>query len=264
MSPPRERGFALLIVLWSMVLLALILTSLLANGRSAVALAANIRNAAMARARADGAINEALFHSLANGPVHWAPDGQWHELPDGLRVRVQTLGGLINPNEASTNLLAGFIQACGASEAKAQKLSAAIIDWRSPPLTQQAEAARQQVYRQAGLRFAPPGAPFSNLAELRDVLGMTPSLLKTMLPYMSLYQTDDPDPALASPLVRRALQLAHDPGSIHKGFTGNFPVVEIEAQAHGPGRAYVVRRGVFSLASPEEPHPYTVLQLTGG
>lgn len=264
MSPARERGFALLIVLWSMVLLALLMTSLLANGRTAMNLAGNVRDAAAARARADGAINEALFHALSSGAQHWAPDGSWHVLPGAVKVRVIALGGLINPNLASTNLLDGFLQACGADEAQAKKLAAAIIDWRSPPLTQAAEDAREEKYRRAGLHFAPPGALFSDLAELGDVIGMDPALLKKMLPYMSLYQTDDPDPALAGPLVRRALQLGNDPGALHDGYQGSFPTVEIEAEADGPGRARATRHGVFSLAGPDSPAPYGVMLLTGG
>ncbi len=121
MKPNRERGFALLIVLWSMALLALMITTVLANGRTAITLAGNVRDAAAADARADGAINEALFHALANGAEHWAPDGSWHDLPEGVRVRVTTLGGLINPNLAPTNLLAGLLQACGADEAQAKR-----------------------------------------------------------------------------------------------------------------------------------------------
>jgi general secretion pathway protein K len=263
-KPSRERGFALLIVLWSMVLLALMITTLLANGRTAITLAGNVRDAASAGARADGAINEALFHALATGAQHWAPDGSWHDLPEGVRVRVTTLGGLINPNLASTNLLAGVLQACGADEAQAKRLAAAIIDWRSPPLSEAAETARAQTYRRARLKFSPPGTAFSDLAELKDVLGITPALLQAMLPYMSLYQTDDPDPALSSPLVRRALELANDPGALHDGYQGSFPTVEIEAEAAGPGRAMVHRHGVFSLAGTDSPHPYSVMQLGGG
>ncbi|OYV37941.1 MAG: hypothetical protein B7Z80_11420 [Rhodospirillales bacterium 20-64-7] len=264
MKPGRERGFALLVVLWSVVLLALMISTLLANGRSAATLAGNLRDAAMARARADGAIDEALFHVLADGAQHWAPDGAWHDLPGGVRVRVVALGGLVNPNTAPTNLLDGLLQACGADPAQAARLAAAIIDWRSPPLTQAAETAREQAYRRAGLGFSPPGKPFADVAELGDVLGMPKPLLAAMLPYLSLYQTDDPDPALASPLVRRALQLGHDPGAVHDGFAGSFPTVEIDAQAAGPGRVRVRRRGVFSLASPDSPHPYGVMLLAGG
>ena len=264
MIRPGQRGFALLIVLWSMVLLALMITTLLADGRTAMILAGNLRDAAMARARADGALNEALYHVLASGQRNWPPDGSWHDLPGGLRVRVTTLGGLINPNLASTDLLAGFMQACGADPAQANRLAAAIIDWRTPAVTQAAEQAREQAYRRAGLAFSPPGMPFADPAELGDVLGMTPALLRAMLPYVSLYQTDDPDPALASPLMRRALRIAGDPGALHDGYQGNFPAVEIEAEAAGPGRAMIRRRGIFSLGNAGSPHAYSVLLLTGG
>ena len=71
----RERGFALLIVLWSLVLITLLTIQILASGRSALALAGNIRAAAAARAAADGAISEAVYHVLAYGPDHWAVDG---------------------------------------------------------------------------------------------------------------------------------------------------------------------------------------------
>lgn len=264
-TSPRERGFALLIVLWSMALLALLMSTLLANGRTAINLAGNVRDEAAARARADGAINEALFHVLAENAQHWAPDGTWHVLPGAVKVRVRSPDGLINPNLASTNLLTGFLRACGAGQAQAKKLADAIIDWRTPPLSDAAEAARKQRYRQAGLHFAPPGAPFADLAELGAVIGMTPALLKKMMPYMSLYQTDEPDPVLAPPLVLRALKLANDPGALPTGFQGSFPTVTIEAEADGPGHARVIRRGVFSLTGADSAAvPFSVLQMTGG
>jgi hypothetical protein len=114
------------------------------------------------------------------------------------------------------------------------------------------------------LEFSPPGTAFSDLAELQDVLGMTPGLLHAMLPYMSLYQTDDPDPALSSPLVCRALELVNAPGALHDGYQGSFPTAEIEAEAAGPGRAMIRRHGVFSLAGTDSPHPYSVMQFGGG
>ncbi|MDR3535940.1 MAG: hypothetical protein P4L71_05530, partial [Acetobacteraceae bacterium] len=65
----REAGFALLLVLWSLVLLSLILTQLLSAGRSEAQLAGNLRNAAMAEAIADGAVREAVFHLLGGTPA---------------------------------------------------------------------------------------------------------------------------------------------------------------------------------------------------
>jgi len=47
----RQRGFALLIVLWSMALLALLLTQVTATGRSETQLADNLRRAIVRRTR---------------------------------------------------------------------------------------------------------------------------------------------------------------------------------------------------------------------
>jgi general secretion pathway protein K len=255
----RPRGFALLIVLVSLVLLSLMLSGVLATGRSSVRLAENIRDAAEARALSDGAINEALYHALARGAANWPADGDWHSLPGGVQVRIISLAGLINPNIASTDLLAGLMQACGADARQAEMLATAMIDWRSPAVSVAAQAARIADYRRAGLAFAPPGSPFADIAELGDVRGMTPALLLAALPALSLDQPDDPNAALASPLVRRALRLAGLPGSVGGAYSGANPVVAIEARCFRPAR--VRRRGIFSLAGADSPHPYTVLAL---
>ena len=54
--PPRQRGFALLIVLWAVVFLAFLVTQLTAAGRLETHIASNLRVAAVAEAAADGAL----------------------------------------------------------------------------------------------------------------------------------------------------------------------------------------------------------------
>ncbi len=73
----RDRGFALLIVLWSLVLITLLLTQVTAAGRSEAALASNLRRAAILRAQTDGAIYTAVFH-LLDPASFWAADGATH------------------------------------------------------------------------------------------------------------------------------------------------------------------------------------------
>ena len=63
----RERGFALLVVLWSLVLLGLLLAQVMAAGRSAVALAGNLRAASVARAAADMGIASVAVYSEDDG-----------------------------------------------------------------------------------------------------------------------------------------------------------------------------------------------------
>ena len=78
----RQRGFALLIVLWSLALLALIGTRLTAAGRTETQIAINLRANATAEALADGAVHEAIFHHIDRSERHWPADG----LPRSLSV----------------------------------------------------------------------------------------------------------------------------------------------------------------------------------
>jgi hypothetical protein len=70
----RSRGFALLIVLWSMVLLSLLFSRLVSAGRSEAEIAFNLRRAAQLQAQADGLLYNAVF-GLLGGPGGWTADG---------------------------------------------------------------------------------------------------------------------------------------------------------------------------------------------
>jgi general secretion pathway protein K len=153
-APSRDRGFALLVVLWSLVLVGLLTTQIIASGRTALVLAGNLRAAAEARAQADGAINEAIFHLIANGADHWAADGGVHVLGSpGLPIslRIGSLAGKINPSLASTKLLAGLFEAAGAAPPQASEIAAAIIEWRTRAANKQIAQARLDEYQRAGL-----------------------------------------------------------------------------------------------------------------
>src|SRR5277367_4288128 len=78
--PHAQRGFALLIVLWTLVLLVLLVTQLTAAGRTETRIAANLRSGAAAEAAAEGAVYEALFHLLDSSAGHWNVDGAIHQV----------------------------------------------------------------------------------------------------------------------------------------------------------------------------------------
>jgi general secretion pathway protein K len=263
--PPRDRGFALLIVLWSLVLLSLMGAQILAAGRNAAALAGNLRAAAQAQAAADGAIYAATYHLCATDRSQWLPDGSQHLLnSDGMAVsvRVTSLAGKINPNLASTALLAGFFEALGAAPAQAKTLAAGIIDWRSQAASASAAQAERAAYRHAGLAFAPPGHGFADLGEISAVIGMPAALLARAMPHMSLFQTGDPDPQLADLVVRRALALSGQAGLDTSVYTGTSPVFLISAQAGLTSKLNVHRQAVVSIAGTGGPAPYRILSLT--
>ena len=125
-----ERGFALLIVLWMLVLIAFITLQVTATGRTEARIAANMAANAAAAAAADGAIFEAIFNLNDPRPERrWMPDGAAHELQIGnsrIAVSVEDEAGRINPNLAAPALLEGLLRAVGTKRENAADLAQAI------------------------------------------------------------------------------------------------------------------------------------------
>src|SRR5436305_11663961 len=86
----RSGGFALIIVLRTLVLIAFIVSHLTASGRTEIRIATNIIANAGSRAAADGAIVQAIFNLSDPDPKRrWPVDGNVHEVVVGnFRVRV--------------------------------------------------------------------------------------------------------------------------------------------------------------------------------
>src|ERR1700693_4711776 len=165
--PGRDRGFALIIVLWAFVLIALIVIHLTAAGRTELRIASNLAANAAAQAAADGAIYQAIFNLSDPRPERrWALDGAAHEIQIGrsrVALRLEDEAGRVNPNLASPELVAALLQVVGSDPRRATALAAAIVEWagattvRRPPETALAD------YQAAGLDYGPPGEPLQSL-----------------------------------------------------------------------------------------------------
>lgn len=261
------RGFALIIVLWAVLALASGGAVLVANGRRALAEAGAEGAAARASAALDGAAQETIFHLLADGQARWEPTGT-RSLRMGehvVAVSIVNLGGAVNPNLASPQLLGALLVALGQPEAAAAALARSIVEWRTETDPQVGSAVADR-YRTAGLSYAPPGARFQTVGELGLVLGMTPDLLARLRPYVSLWQPGEPNPALAPPLVRAALRATAGAVDLSAALNGGPPVltgaiaVALTCRIQsGPGRA--ARRVVVQL-QPTAPRPFHVVEST--
>ncbi|MCB8883210.1 general secretion pathway protein GspK [Acidisoma cellulosilytica] len=200
----KDSGFALLLVLWALVLLSLIITQLLAAGRREAQLAGNLRQAAVAETLADSAVQDSIFLILTGDRGRSAADVRVLALPGGsASIRIRNLAGLVNPNMAPAPLLTALLEECGASASVATLLTQSITDWRSPNDDPRALRAR---YRAAGLTYAPLGQAFQTRDEIRLVLGMTPAIADCLVPHLSVFgDTQVPTPTFADPVVLRSL-----------------------------------------------------------
>ena len=258
----RQRGFALIIVLWGVVALALGAAILTATGRRSLAEAEAAGRTAQAAAAIDSAVQQSIFHLLADGQPHWVP-GSTHAIPIGnlvVDVAIVDQAGTINPNTASAPLLAALLVVLGRSTADADALANAIVEWRTEARLVNERTSATTRYRAAGLAYAPPAAPFQSIGELGLVLGMTPDLLARLRPGLSLWWDGDPDPVLAIPPVRAALRtLAPNAGLL--GSTGSGITVVALICRIDRGNARAARRVVVQLL-PTAPRPFHIVENT--
>jgi general secretion pathway protein K len=241
------------------VLLSLILTQVLSAGRSEALLAANLRNAAVAEAIADGAVQETVFHLLAHD---WAPRGA-HVLRIGrgaAEITIDDLFDRINPNTAGPQVLRAMLGLCGADAAQAAVLAQAVLSWRGD--TDATTDALAAPYRAAGLPYAPLGKPMQSVDEMALVAGVTPAMFACLAPHLSLYQDNDPDPRSPDAFVARVAALAARASGTAIGVVPPSPTgptaVQITAVASAPGGRFV-RRATVRLSPSDDGLPFRIL-----
>ncbi|GBR32538.1 general secretion pathway protein K [Komagataeibacter oboediens DSM 11826] len=254
--PPRIRtttdgGFALLIVLWAVVLLSFLAFAIASAGRGQMRTTDLLRLHARLQQEADGGIWEAAFHLLDTSAGHWGADGTDHLIRHGntrLDLRITSEAGKINPNIASTGLLLALLRATGLDMHEAQALTLNIRAWRFPASSDSIVLpGGPAAYAAAGLPYGPPGAPFQSVGELRLVLGMTPVIAAQLIPHLSIYWDDGPIVEHADPVVRQVVINAG-----HTFPTGGMAraeqVVSIESAAQDGSGARAFRHAIIMKA----------------
>src|SRR5271163_4914886 len=187
----RSSGFALIIVLWTLVLIAFIVTHLTATGRTEIRIASNLVANAVVQAAADGAIFEAIFNqSDPQQDQRWPVDGKARQLTIGnsrVTLLLEDEAWWINPNSASPALLEALLRVTGSDAESARRLAGAIGEWVGSAPAPRPRNVTLPEYEAAGLDYGPPVAPLETLDELGRVLGMTPATLAAIRPHLTLF-----------------------------------------------------------------------------
>jgi general secretion pathway protein K len=267
----RDGGFALIVVLWTLVLIAFIVAHLTATGRTEVRIASNLVADSVAQAAADGAIFEAIFNLSDPRPEQrWPVDGTMHQIVIGhsrVLVRLEDEASWINPSSAPPELIEALLRVTGSDPDTAHRLAAAIGEWVGSAGIARPQDAVLAEYRAAGLDYGPPGAPIETIDELGRVLGMTPPLLAAIRPHLTLFGPAQPNPATTDPVVATALTLvAPQAGPVPAPANPavlDLVTVRITALASGPANARVVRTAVVRIGA-SMPQGYTILAWSNG
>jgi general secretion pathway protein K len=254
-----QRGFALLIVLWTLVLLALLGTQLVASGRGDTQLARNLLDAAALESATDGAVQQAIFAMLQPPERRWTADGTVHIVRLGsavVAIRLEDEAGKVNLNTAPETLLRALLLQIGETPASAASLAAAILDWHSAGKQPRLLGAKVPQYAAAGRHYGPPETDFLSVDELGLVLGMTPALLARLRPHVTVYSDSDPDASTSDPVVAAALGLNPQAPAAS---TGGLTVASVIAEAKNSGGAGFAERVVARISAQTPRYPYQIL-----
>jgi type II secretory pathway component PulK len=105
------------------------------------------------------------------------------------RVTLTDAEGRVDLNRASSEDLRRLLVALRVDAGSADRLSQAIADWRDADELHRARGAERADYHRARLPVLPRNAPFGELRELRDVMGMRPDLYARVRPFLTLNGT---------------------------------------------------------------------------
>lgn len=207
------RGAALLLVLWLVALLAALVGAFAMIAQVEHLQGRVLSRGVVAREAARAGLEHALARLAEQDPRFlWIPDGRpyaWTYHGAAIEVVAVDEHGKVDLNLADMPLLSGLLQATGSERRDADTIAAAILDWRDPdPLTQPAGGAEDPQYQSARLPYGAKDAPFEDVSELQQVLGMDGALFRRVAPHLTVHSgLARPDPAFAGAPVLTALGL---------------------------------------------------------
>lgn len=213
----RERGVALLLVMWLTMLLAAVVGAFALTAQMEKLQGATLARGVVAEQAARAGVEYALTRLADPDPRRlWHPDGRpyaWNFAGARVRLRVVDESGKVDLNAADVDLLGKVFEIGGADPAAAMEIATAIADWRDvDDLTQPQGGAEDPAYAAAGLAWGAKDAPFDTVAEVEQVLGMTPALYAAVAPLLTVYSGQmRPDPRYAPAEVLQAMGVDPEP-----------------------------------------------------
>jgi len=202
-NPPRgQRGVALVIVLWILLLVTISTGAYTLMARMDQLEAHTVISGTRARLAAESGLNLAVLGLRdPDDNERLIPDGRpyYYQVQDvNVEVQVTDERGKLDINAADEATLKQMFMGHGLDESSASELAAAVMDWSDEDEIQRAGGAELGSYESAGLEVGPANRNFVMIEELLQVLGMPWELYKKMEPGLTVFsEAGMPDPAYA-------------------------------------------------------------------
>ncbi|SFV29588.1 general secretion pathway protein GspK [Hyphomicrobium facile] len=281
----RQRGVALLIVLWIIASAALLVSAFGVTARSGASLASSEIQITTAEALLDAGAEIAAAHLIDDdADLRWLADGKPHQVVfagANLKITIADPNGLIDLNRADGGLLLGLFRQFTSSEQQAREIRDRILKTRG-----EAAGDLDQNIKNTSAKSNDPSRPaaFLDVTQLRYVEGMTLELYKQLLPYLTVYSREGlvnplsaPDAVLSSipnmtlfdiEKVRTYMRAASDDqssappvmdkvSSFFTDETGPAYLVSVETQR--PGQDYRAAKAFVLMPAFDNDAPYRLI-----
>ena len=268
----RQRGAALLLVMWLVLLLAGLVAGYAMASRIESLQGNGVARGLVAAEAARAGVEFAAARMLEADPARrWAADGRPYRFDfDGVPVEVAVRDetAKVDLNAAAPDLFARLFVELGEPRESATRIAGAIVDWRDDDtLVQPAGGAEDGNYRAAGLAWGAKDAPFETVAEVEQVLGMRPALFAAASPHLTVHGARGlPDPRFADDIVLAAMGVERpgqiDPDAAPEPGSGTYSIYGRASLPEGrrADLSVVLRMGGSGLPG----STYTALQWQSG
>jgi general secretion pathway protein K len=249
--PVANRGFALLLVLWTLALLGLVIAGLAAAARVGTGLASNLRSSAGVEAAADGGLQQAVFQLLRR---EWQPDSSSHRFTIGnaaVAVTIEDQTDHFDPNSGSPPKLAALLSEVGLDPTQAMDLASMLVDWRTRGPISLTGGLKLDRYQRSNLPYGPPERPFRTIEEMALVPGMSADLLVRLKPYLSVYQATGAYAVTSRNVAADVAMIGRHMASVD--YSSRDMLVLIHVTADATGGAQFTRRAVVRISAHPNP-----------
>lgn len=229
---PKDRGAALVLVLWGSVVMAIIAAAAARQANTSAVVVNAGSEMSRARVLADAGIRTG-WSAFADGTIDdFSAIWGCREGADLMLVRLRPESARVDINMASEGMLKALYRAGGASEQAAESLAAATLEYRF--FGEGTEDSGAQVVE--GTTRIPEGTlrrgPFQTIEELGYLPGMDAALFRAIADDISVSgRAVDIDLKHASPLVKQAFEAAarEDAGSVAQETAATTDMTTFEA-----------------------------------
>ncbi len=210
---PHQRGFALIVVIWVGVLLALMAAAFSSAVRSRIRTTTSHAETVRAEALADAGVRIAVLDLLAPGSAksrRFPADGTPISCAIGnqaaMLIQAEDETGKVNLNTTSEELLMALFTGLGAERAQALRITDRILDFRDIDNDKRSDGAEREDYKKAGSNAGPKNSDFTSVDELDQVLGIPPELRDKAKPFLTtLSNQNGVDPLVATKALKALL-----------------------------------------------------------